>query len=71
MAKSKNFEEFAKRMEIIAKGIESGAEKSIRRAVIAADVAAVVTTPFDTGRAKGNWLAAIGRPKIKEKLFMI
>lgn len=32
----------------------------VRRAAIAADAAAVITTPVDTGRAKGNWNVSIG-----------
>lgn len=32
----------------------------MRRAAVAADTALILTTPVDTGRARGNWNVAVG-----------
>lgn len=38
----------------------------MKRAAIAADQAAVLATPVDTGRARGNWVVSIGVPRYGE-----
>lgn len=60
MAISTSFGQFSQRMAIQAKVVTGNAEKAIRRAAVAADTALVMSTPVDTGRAKGNWTVAIG-----------
>lgn len=62
MATSKGFGQFGKRMKIVSKNFGGNVEKTIRRAALAADTAAVLTTPIDTGRARGNWVVSIGQP---------
>lgn len=63
MATSRSFDAFARRMAIRSKVFAKGVEKKIKRAAVAADTALVTTTPRDTGRAKGNWVASIGQPQ--------
>ena len=36
-------------------------ERIVRRAAVAADTALILTTPVDTGRARGNWNVSVGR----------
>ena len=36
------------------------AERIVRRAAVAADGALVLTTPVETGRARGNWNVSVG-----------
>ena len=36
-------------------------ERLVRRAAVAADGALILTTPVDTGRARGNWNVSVGR----------
>ena len=35
-------------------------ERIVRRAAVAADTALILTTPVDTGRARGNWNVSVG-----------
>jgi hypothetical protein len=42
--------------------VGSQVEVCVQKAAIAADTAAVMTTPVDTGRARANWRTAIGAP---------
>jgi len=62
MAVSYGFAQFAKRMYLRARGVGKQTELAVRRAAIAADRAAVLTTPVDTGRARGGWITTIGAP---------
>jgi len=62
MATSRSFDEFGKRIEILAENIEGNVLKTIKRAAMAADQAAVTLTPVDTGLAKVNWLTTVGAP---------
>lgn len=55
-------EVFSKRIGRIALKIEGNVEKGLRKAALAIDNALVNTTPFDTGRARSNWLANIDAP---------
>jgi hypothetical protein len=52
--------QFAKRMTLIARKIRENTVKAVKRAAIAADQAAVLETPVDTGRARANWIVSIG-----------
>lgn len=62
MATSKTFGQLARRMNFRAKKFGVNAETAVRRAALAADNVLVTTTPFDTGRARGNWITAVGSP---------
>lgn len=53
-------------MALRAEEVGVSAEAAVKRAAIAADTAAVMTTPVKTGRARGNWLASIGQPEFRE-----
>lgn len=60
MARSNSLGQFARRMTLASQSIGKNTEKAVKRAAVAADQALVGATPVDTGRAKGNWNAAIG-----------
>jgi len=62
MATSTNFGTFSRRLFLIGDVFEKNTELAIRRAAIAADQAIVLATPVDTGRARANWLVAVGSP---------
>ena len=62
MANSKTPEQFARRLHILAEAVKANTLKNVKRAAIAADQAAVLATPVDTGRARANWLVSIGAP---------
>ena len=51
-------------MTIIADAVKANTILAVKSAAIAADQAAVFATPVDTGRARANWLVAIGAPNI-------
>ena len=69
MATSRTGKQLAKRLEMIADGIGSHVEVYVRKAAVAADTAAVMSTPVDTGRARSNWRVAIGAPILTETGF--
>lgn len=62
MATSRGFDQFARRMTIVAKDIGEGVGRVVRRAALVADQSAVLLTPVDTGRARANWIATLGAP---------
>lgn len=51
--------EFNKRMGDLATRVARNADKTVRKAALAADQAVVMGTPVDTGRARANWIAAL------------
>lgn len=61
-----NFGQFAKRIVLRARGVGEHTEKAVRRAAVAADSALVMSTPVDTGRARGNWRTSVGSPNEEE-----
>lgn len=65
MAVSRTPEQFARRFRIIAEKVKENTVKNVKKAAIAADQAAVLATPVDTGRARANWLVSIGTPEYK------
>lgn len=65
MATSRSFKQFSRRMNIRADEVVKGVERKIRRAAIKVDQAVVLGTPFDTGRAKSNWIVGIGVPRFE------
>ena len=48
-------------MTLIASKVRANTLKAIKRAAMAADQAAVLATPVDTGRARANWIVSIGK----------
>lgn len=62
MATSRSFQEFSKRLGILAKLVAKNAEEDVRGAALVADSTLVLRTPVDTGRARANWLPSIGIP---------
>lgn len=55
--------EFAQRIKVIAKGVETNADRIVKQAAIAIDQTVVLATPVDTGRARSNWLTQAGYPR--------
>ena len=60
MATSRGLTAFAKRMKVVARKFGENHDIRVRRAAIAADQVAILATPVDTGRARGNWRVGIG-----------
>lgn len=69
MATSRSGREFARRMKIVADAVKRNTVLVVKRAAIAADQAAVLATPVDTGRLRANWLVSIGIPDSGEVTF--
>jgi hypothetical protein len=63
MAISFSFDGLSARLHLRSKQVVESAEILIRRVAVAMDQALVMTTPVDTGRARGNWVTSIGRPQ--------
>lgn len=63
MATSKDLNGLAKRIVLRADQLTEGVEKLVRKSFLIADTVAVLGTPVDTGRARGNWIASIGSPQ--------
>lgn len=57
-----NLDQFAKRMTVIAKGVEANSTKAVGAVVNAIAVPLVQSTPVDTSRARANWQAAVAVP---------
>lgn len=55
-------EDFSKRMGDLATRVARNADRTVRKAALAADQAVVMQTPVDTGRARANWIAALNAP---------
>jgi hypothetical protein len=54
--------DYSKELSIAAE-LTSDVSKEIRKLGILVDQAVVAATPFDTGRAKANWLMSINSPQ--------
>ena len=52
-------EQFAKNLGSLATRVARNADRTVRKAALAADQAVVTGTPVDTGRARANWIAAL------------
>lgn len=55
-------EDFSRRMGDLATRVARNADRTVRKAALAADQAVVMQTPVDTGRARANWIAALNAP---------
>ena len=62
MGTATSFRQFSKNIKLRARKFTNNTERIIRSAAIAGSNEAISRTPFDTGRAKGNWVANIGSP---------
>ncbi|MCP4897721.1 MAG: hypothetical protein GY906_12175 [bacterium] len=69
MATFRDPKKFAKRMFFISSKVKKNAENAVKKAALAADRAAVMATPVDTGRARANWLVSVGKPRLGEEFF--
>lgn len=54
--------DFSRRITVRGRGIAERSDQLVRKVALAADQAVVMGTPVDTGRARSNWIAAIGGP---------
>lgn len=54
--------EFRRNMGALGTKVTKGADKLVRKVVLAVDQAVVIQTPVDTGRARANWIAALDAP---------
>jgi hypothetical protein len=59
---STNVREFALSLERFGKVTTEQATTIVRKITLELDSAVVMTTPVDTGRARGNWYPSIGAP---------
>lgn len=57
-----NLRDLARRMEILADGVEQNTNDVVRKCAMAIDQSLVMGTPVDTGRARSNWIVSIGVP---------
>ena len=55
-----NLSEFSRRITLRGRKVTEGADALTRRVALAADQAVVMGTPVDTGRARSNWIVALG-----------
>lgn len=62
MATSRSLNKLAARLKLQGQALEEGVEELIRKAALVVDQVVVDATPFDTGRARNNWIASVGSP---------
>lgn len=58
-----SLEQFSRRIAQIGGGVAVETDKTVRMAALAADQAVVMATPVDKGRARSNWIVALGAPR--------
>ena len=58
--------EFSRRITLRGRKVAEGADALTRKVALAADQAVVSGTPVDTGRARSNWIAAIGSALLRD-----
>lgn len=68
MAQTNDPNIFAENIRKRGKILVDNVEKAVRAAAIAADRAAVLNTPVDTGRARENWIVTVKQPAAASKL---
>lgn len=54
--------DFARRMTVRANKIAENTDQLVRKTALAVDREVVTSTPVDQGRAKSNWIGALGSP---------
>lgn len=57
-----SLDQFARRIKIQAHKMEENTNKMVRATALAIDQIVVTETPVDTGRARSNWIVALGSP---------
>lgn len=57
-----DLDQFQKNLLILTSKIERNINNVVKKAALAVHSAVVLATPVDTGRARSNWLVAIGSP---------
>lgn len=57
------FQEVAANIRLMANNVEVNVPRLIRQVALAIDQVLIVSTPVDTGRARGNWQVSINSPK--------
>lgn len=57
-----NLNEFSQRIRVVAKDVNENVNRLVRRVALVVDRQIVLATPVDTGRARANWLVALGAP---------
>lgn len=57
-----SLEQFSRRIAQIGNGVAVETDKTVRMTALAADQAVVLGTPVDKGRARSNWIVALGAP---------
>lgn len=62
-----NLTDFDKAITQVEKQLDEVTVETLQKVVLAVDSAIVLSTPVDTGRARGNWLPSINTPR-EEKL---
>jgi hypothetical protein len=61
-----NFNELSKTLNSLPKRYERNTVKEFRKMVIATGSNIIITTPVDTGKARGNWRSSIESPILSE-----
>lgn len=54
--------QFAREMRGLGKAIEGNTEKAVRQTALTILSRVTLATPVDTGRARANWISAVGSP---------
>ena len=62
MARFRSFEQFSKRMQVIAAGIITNSNAIKQRTALVLDRDLVLATPVDTGHARSNWHVSVENP---------
>ena len=60
MATSRGLKKFAARMDEVSSQILGTMDVTMRKLALVTDQVAVLATPVDTGRARGNWIVTLG-----------
>jgi hypothetical protein len=55
-------DQFSKRFTILAKNLGESIDETVRKVALAIDRDVVMSTPVDTGRARGNWIVTLNSP---------
>ena len=54
---------FAKQLNAFVSGTQEKIDKTVKGATVTLATNVITATPVDTGAARGNWQASVGRPK--------
>ncbi len=57
-----SLKEFSKRIQQVGKEVEVNTNKAVKQTASLAQQVVILSTPVDTGRARGNWIANAGSP---------